>query len=328
MRHAYGDPKRGESYEYVNFYDSLVRLGHDVRLFDFMAETAAAGKGGMNRRLLAEAETFRPDLALFSLYTDQFDPAALDKLRKITKTLCFFHDDTWRVDFSREWAPRFDWFSTPDYFGPEKYRRLGLNNALHFPFGCNPGLFRKLDVPKTRDVTFVGEWHPWREWLIGRLRRAGIDAVGFGSRWPGGPLALDAMVRVFNESRINLNFSNSASWDARYLFSSPRAFVNRLRTAKTVEQLKGRHFEICATGSFQLSYYVEALEKYYELGSEIGVYVDPDDLVEKVRFYLKEEETRERIAAAGRARALRDHAFATRFERVFRAIGLSAGGTA
>jgi spore maturation protein CgeB len=324
MRYSYGDPKRGESYEYVNFHDSLVRLGHDVRLFDFMVETAASGKAGMNRRLLAEAESFRPDLAMFSLYTDEFEPEAVAKLRRSVKTLCFFHDDSWRVDYSLFWARQFDWFTTWDFAGPEKYRRLGLPNALHFPFGCNHALYRRLDVPKSRDVSFVGEWHPWRGWMIDRLRRAGVDAAGFGHRWPGGSLTLEAMVKTFNESRINLNMSNSASWDARYLLSSPRAFANRLRSKKTGEQIKGRHFEICGTGGFQLTQYVEGLERCYAIGDEIGIYVDPDDLVAKVRFYLKEADLRERVAAAGYARVLRDHTFAARFETAFRAMGLPA----
>lgn len=323
MRHAYGDRARGDSYEYVNFHDSLVRMGHEVRLFDFFAIHRERGAGEMNRLLLEDAEGWRPDVAVFSLYQDEFDPRALDRLRRTTKTLCFFHDDTWRVDFSRYWARHFDWFSTPDAFGPEKYRDLGLSNVLFFPFGCNTALYKKTGAVKRYDVSFVGEWHPWREWMIKRLRRAGIRAEAFGNRWPAGALALDEMVRVFNESRINLNLSNSASWDARYLLSSPRALANRLRTPKTVEQLKGRHFEICAAGAFQLSYYVAGLERQFELGTEIGVYADPDDMVDKARFYLEHEQSREKIAAAGHARALRDHSYADRFAKAFAAMGLA-----
>lgn len=322
MLHTYGNPKREYSYEYFNFYQSLKHAGHEVELFDYMGEMRTLGKEAMNKKLLARVQEWKPAVTLFSLYTDQFDPLVVKKLRAHTKTLCFFHDDTWRVEYSRYWAQHFDFFTTPDVYGELKYREIGLHNAIHFPFGCNEQIFRKMDVPKKYDVSFVGGWHPYREWLIKRLEKNGVDIEVVGHRWPNGEIDQEGMVRLFNESRINLNLSNSASWDARYLASSPRAFINRLRSKKNVEQLKARHFEINGCGAFQLSYYVEGLEHCYDINREIGVYADPDDLVEKVKFYLAHEELRESIAAAGFKRTLEGHTFAKRFQNVFQRMGL------
>jgi len=323
MLHTYGDPKREYSYEYFNFYQSLKQMGHEVELFDYMGELQALGKEGMNRKLLARTQEWRPDVTLFSLYTDQFEPATVERLREYTTTLCFFHDDTWRVEYSRFWASHFDFFTTPDIYGEMKYRGLGLFNAIHFPFGCNEQIFCKMDVPKKYDVSFVGGWHPYREWLIKRLENNGIKVEVMGHRWPKGEIDQDGMVRLFNESRISLNLSNSAPWDARYLLSSPRALINRLRSKKNIEQLKARIFEVNGCGSFQLSYYVEGLECYYDINRQVGVYTDPDDLVEKVQFYLAHTELRESIAAAGFERTLGEHTFAKRFQKVFERMGLT-----
>lgn len=322
MLHTYGDPKREYSYEYFNFYQSLKQMGHEVELFDYMGEMHALGREGMNRKLLARAQEWQPAVTVFSLYTDQFDPGTVNALRAQCKTFCFFHDDTWRVDYSRYWARQFDFFSTPDLHGETKYREIGLPNAIYFPFGCNEQIFRKLDVPKRYDVSFVGGWHPYREWLIEKIRKAGIGVEVAGFRWSTGEVDQEGMVRMFNESRINLNLSNSASWDARYLASSPRALVNRLRSDKNIEQMKARIFEVNGCGAFQLSYYVEGLANCYDIDREIGVYADADDLVEKVRFYLAHPELRETIAAAGHRRTLREHTFAQRFRAVFQRMGL------
>ena len=322
MLHTYGDPKREYSYEYFNFYQSLKQMGHEVELFDYMGELQALGREGMNQKLLARTREWRPAVTLFSLYTDQFEPDVIDQLREHTTTLCFFHDDTWRVEYSRFWARHFDFFTTPDIYGEMKYRELGLSNAIHFPFGCNEHIFCKMDVPKKYDVSFVGAWHPYREWLIKRLESSGIKVEVMGYRWPKGEIDQDGMVKLFNESRINLNLSNSAPWDARYLLSSPRALINRLRSKKNIEQLKARIFEVNGCGSFQLSYYVEGLESYYDINRELGVYTDPDDLVDKVHFFLAHAELREAIAAAGFKRTLNEHTFAGRFQKVFRRMGL------
>lgn len=323
MSHTYGDPKREYSYEYFNFYLSLKQMGHEVELFDYIGEMKALGKEGMNQKMLARVQEWQPTVALFSLYTDQFEPLIVEQLRKHTKTLCFFHDDTWRVEYSRYWAQHFDFFTTPDVYGEMKYRKIGLPNAIHFPFGCNEQVFRKMEVPKKHDVSFVGGWHPYREWLIERIRKAGISVEVVGYRWPKGEANQDGMVRLFNESRINLNLSNSASWDARYLASSPRALINRLRSKKNIEQMKARIFEVNGCGAFQLSYYVEGLAHCYEIDREIAVYADADDLVEKVKFYLAHEGLRESIAAAAYQHTLKDHTFIQRFQTVFQRMGLT-----
>lgn len=325
MAYDYGDRARGHSYEYYNFYQSLLALGHEVLLFDFMSELQQADKRAMNRKLLELAATTKPDLAMFSLYTDQFELETIRALKQHTRTLCFFHDDTWRVEFSRYWAQQFDFFTTPDVYGVAGYAALGMPNAIHFPFGCNETIYRRTEDQKKYDVSFVGAWHPYREWLIGLLRKDGVHVRTAGFRWPDGIVTHEGMVAIFNESRINLNLSNSASWDARYLLSSPRAALNRVRSKKTVEQLKARHFELNGCGAFQLSYYVEGLERQYRIGEEIAVYLDPDDLRQKVALYLADEARRDAIADAGYRRTLADHTFERRFAHVFDRMGLHHG---
>lgn len=325
MAHDYGDPARGHSYEYYNFYQSLKAMGHEVELFDYMTEIQVLGKAAMNRKLLELTATSKPALAMFSLYTDQFEPETIRALGQYTRTLCFFHDDTWRVEFSQFWASHFDYFTTPDVYGVRKYEALGLRNAIYFPFGCNELLYRKTETNPKYDVSFVGAWHPYREWLIDRLKRGGFAVKVAGFRWPSGVVSHPEMIEIFNASRINLNMSNSASWDARYLLSSPRGLVNRLRSPKSVEQLKARHFEINGCAAFQLSYYVEGLERQYEIGREIAVYLDPDDLLQKVRMYLANETLRTEIAAAGYARTMVAHTFKSRFQHVFLQMGLAHG---
>lgn len=317
MQHDYGDPTRPESYEYVNFYEALKRMGHEVIFFDYMQTMRELGQAGMNSKLLEVTQKTSPDIAIVSLYTDQLLPDTISRLKAFTKTLCFFHDDMWRRDFALKWAPYFDFFSSSSYDCERKYQRLGLNHIIHFPFGVNSDLYRPLNLQKKYDVTFVGQYHPYRAWLLKKLRKNGIDAQAFGRGWESGSLSHDQMTQVFNQSKINLNLSNSTSWDARYLLSSPRGLVDRLCSKKDVEQLKARHFEIPACKGFELSYYVDGLERYYKIGEEIGVFISPDDLIVKVQDYLSDESARESIAQQGYERTLKDHTYEKRFHEVF-----------
>jgi spore maturation protein CgeB len=323
MQYDYGDEKRGHSYEYISYYKTLVQMQHEVVLFDFMTVLKAQGKERMNQLLLEQAREFKPDVAIFHLYTDQFAVDTIRQLGELTTTLTIFHDDTWRVDFALKWAPHFTFFTTPDPFTVKKYRSLGLNHVRLLPYGCNSALFQKQDVPKQHDVSFVGRWHPYRQWLVNKLERHGIKVLARGPGWKGGMVSHDEMVSLFNESRINLNISNSASWDLRYLMSSPRAWIDRLRSGKTIEQLKARHFEINGCGGFQLSYYVEGLEKQYVLGEEMDIYGSPEELISKIRFYLANEDQREQIAQAGYQRTISDHVSSARFRNLFASMGFA-----
>lgn len=326
MLYDYDIEERGYSGAYYHFYLSLKEMYGDVQMFDFMTLFKQKGKQAMNEELLHLVKESRPDLVMFSLYTNQFIPEMVDELRKYTKTLCFFHDDGWRVEFSRSWARHFDWFSTPDSYRVQQYHHSGYNNALHFPYASNPAIYRKLDLPKKYDVSFVGGAHPYREWFIRKLKKAGITVYAAGSGWPAGYLTQDEMVQVINQSKINLNLSNSRSWDLRYLLSlisSPEGSYIWLRSAKNVEQMKARPFEINGCGGFQLSYYVDGLEHCYEIGQEIVVYLDVDDLIRKVKYYLAHDDEREAIANRGYQRTLAEHTYAQRFQSVFARIGFS-----
>ena len=73
-------------------------------------------------------------------------------------------------------------------------------------------------------------------------------------------------------------------------------------------------------GAFQISYYVEDLEHCYDIGKEIIIFMDIDDLIEKIRYFLKHDEEREAIADAGYRRAVRDHSYAVRFMGIARHI--------
>lgn len=323
MQYDYGDPARGESYEYHNFYKTLLAMGHEVFLFDYMAHERQLGRAAMNAALLEKAKAFAPDMVIASLYTEQILPETALELRKQCKTLCFFHDDMWRKDFSQFWARHFDYFTSSDFEAANKYRKLGLPNLIHMPFGVNENLYKPTDEPVQYDVSFVGQWDPYREWMITRLRRAGLNVHVVGYRWPSGVVSLQEMVRIFGVSKINLNLSNSASWDARYLLSSSRALINRIRSKKTAEQIKARHFEINACRGFQLSYYVDGLERCYRIGEEVGVYLGPDDLLDKVLYYLDSDELRQRIAQAAYERTLTEHTYSQRFNRAFSIMGLT-----
>ncbi len=322
MKYDYGDPNRGLSYDWNHFHLGLKSHFEEVRFFDYLGLTQELGQESMQQALIDEITDWRPDVTVFSLYTDQFSTGFVKGLQRLTKTLCFFHDDGWRREFVAEWAPCFDVFTTTDITGVRRYARNGLSNAVFVPFGVNEQLFCPAShLAKDIDVSFVGSWHPYREWLVSRLRKSGVKVEAFGYRWPDGMLSEAKMIELFQRSKISVNMTNCPSWDIRYLLFSPRALLNRFRSTKVHEQIKGRHFEIPACGTMQLSYYVDGLEKLFEPGNEIVIYQTPEELVDKTIRYLNDPEELERVTKNGLDRVRRDHGYGQRFLQVFQSLG-------
>lgn len=321
----YGKQDRGLSYEYYNFYLPLREI-FAAECFEIDRSINQHGKQGMNEQLLARVKECRPDIALFALFQDEFLPDVIEQIRHYTTTVAYFFDDMWRTDYAQFWAPRFDYITTSSSTCMRRYRDKGYEHVIYSPFGFNQLIFKRKNLPKLFDVSFVGGFHGHRDWTVRQIRRAGINVAVWGMGWPTGRLMQEAMVDVLNQSKISLTLSNCLSWDVRYLLGSPRWALSDLRRCrKWKEQLKARHFEVNGCGTFQMSYYVEDLEHCYEIGREIVVYNDVDDLIEKIRYYLKYEDERDAIAAAGYRRAISEHTYAARFKEIVNRVFADRG---
>ena len=61
-KHNYGDPRRGEGYEYSNFLPALKALGHEVHFFESWNRDCHSSFSALNRALLDRVQDLRPDL--------------------------------------------------------------------------------------------------------------------------------------------------------------------------------------------------------------------------------------------------------------------------
>ena len=156
-------------------------------------------------------------------------------------------------------------------------------------------------------------------------KKKGVKVVVYGNGWPNGSLKPDDMIQVFKKSKINLNLSNSISWDLRYIISSPRSFISLvklllIKRGKDSSQIKARNFEIPFFGGFQLTDYVPALETYFNIGDEVICYTSPDDAFLQINHYLKDDTTREKIRSNGQLKAISQHGYLHRLKEILERI--------
>ena len=77
-----------------------------------------------------------------------------------------------------------------------------------------------------------------------------------------------------------------------------------------------RVFDIMGVGGFMLTNYQPEIEDYFLIGKDIEVYRDIDELVDKVDFYLKNENARLRIALNGYKVVSEKHSYDNRINEI------------
>jgi spore maturation protein CgeB len=278
----------------------------------------AGWKEAMNAGLLRTVHTWaeeRPfDVVFTYLSGEQMSIETLRKLRSLGApivNLALNDKETFvgkirdgHASGARDICRYFDlcWTSTNDAL--EKYVVEGAT-PLYLPEGANPDIHRPYDEDKLHDVSFVGQCYGNRPEIIGRLRDAGVRVETFGPGWPSGSLTTEEMVRTWSCSKINLGFGGVLGHKEMYC-------------------LKGRDFEVPMSGGLYLTEHHAELILFYDVGREIITYAGFNDLLDKIRWLLDNPDQAEMIRRAGRARALREHTWEMRFERVFRLIGALA----
>ncbi len=174
---------------------------------------------------------------------------------------------------------------------------------LYLPEGANPDKHKPYNVEKTIDVSFIGQCYGKRPEIIKKIKEAGIRVEAYGVGWPNGPLSTDEMVKMYSKSRVNLGFGSVDGYKNAYC-------------------LKGRDFEVPMSGGFYLTEYHPELNKFFKINEEIAAYSGPDDLISKIRFFLSNPDKAEKIRIQGLSRALREHTWEMRFDKVFHLAGL------
>jgi spore maturation protein CgeB len=185
------------------------------------------------------------------------------------------------------------------------YKDIGCRKVHFLSFACEPTVHRKLNlsdgISKTNnlDVVFVGTYTRRRARLIKALEKAGIKVKVYGPYWRYfmrnnnvrdgiyGP----EMVKVFNSAKIVLNIH--VEDDLPY-------------------KVNMRTFEATGCGSFLLTDYAYGMEKIFKVNEELAVYIDENELVKLVKYYLNSEDEREVIGKRSQTRAYREHTYRQR----------------
>ena len=194
-------------------------------------------------------------------------------------------------------------------------QRMGLPNPhVLLPYYVE-GLHRPLDeIPQDfrNDVVFVGHYEPdGRAEPLNYLARQGAPVRLYGPLWERAPL----------DPALRQRTSNAVVGEdyVRAIAGAKIALV--FLSGRNRDVYTRRCFEIPACGTAMVAPRTRELQAMYREGEEAVYFDSKEELLAKVRWLLKDDEARDRIANAGRERCLRDgHSNVHRAAQVIQAL--------
>ncbi len=241
---------------------------------------------------LVEAVHFQPDELAgesargFDLYLNIDDGLRYHLPDELRPQAWWAIDTHVNFDWCVEKGRRFDVLFAAQRAGAERLRREGLG-AEYLPLGCDPAVHRKHDVTKQYDVAFVGNVFPGPRAELLELIQSRYPASFVGQAY------FEEMARTYSGARMAFNRS-------------------------ILGDVNMRVFEATACGSMLLTNDLRdnGQAELFQDGVHLATYDAPEELLEKLAYYLERTEIRERIAAAGMAEAVEKHTYRHRMERL------------
>lgn len=118
-------------------------------------------------------------------------------------------------------------------------------------------------------------------------------------------------------STIKKKFHGQAWGKKMYeIFADSKIVINRHINISGKYANNMRMFDATAMGALLLTDQKDNMNEFFNVGSEVVVYKNSDDLVKKAKFYLQHDKERKKIAKAGQKRTLKEHTYKIRMKEL------------
>jgi spore maturation protein CgeB len=320
----------------TEFVASFVRTGSQVEVFDDRTNVLLPGlhyipgswsalrlipplkrfnKKKLNHILLAQCRAFKPDILITTKGNNLLGVTLATLRQEGISSVNWFPENSNQPMYHR-WVTQhyreYDYFLSFDPTFIKNFPSTVTTKVGYLPFGISPAVYNQSISQEDRarytcDVCFAGAPYPERIQILEQISRMGISLKIYG--WSGwkdtplkdfyfGPLYTTSLAKLYAVAKISLNMN-----------------VHPVDSGVNV-----RTFEIPAAHGFQITDNQPDLGNLFEIGKEICIFQTPEELFEKISYYLTHETERSAIVSAGRERVLRDHTLDHRARELLRFI--------
>ncbi|OIJ18554.1 hypothetical protein BKP45_19120 [Anaerobacillus alkalidiazotrophicus] len=303
-------------YEYFDqtIMKELASLNHEVKSFNALLGV---------KKLQTMLQIYRPNLVLTMVGMKMRQEMITFLNKQSIPTAIWLTEDPFYIDRTLTFIDNFDYVFTIDTAALEVYHKNGHKNSYYLPLGVNPEIYSPplTEPQKKYDLCLVGFPYPDRVQLINLLlERTTYSILVVGAKWDqelshrkhnrrlfiiNTWLKPKLIVSYYHQSKIILN--THRPYDLKENKNS-QLIINK--------SVNNRTFEIACSGSFQLIDNKADLTDHFVEGEEIISFHNAEDFNEKIDYYLTQPLLRNTIATGARKKAIREHTFEKRLEKL------------
>lgn len=237
--------------------------GCQVIRYDYRQRAKDLGDRNRDQEIVNICKVEKPDIVFFSK-CNEVDVSVVSACNDMSKTVLWYMDPL-NVNFSEALRGKIIACHYTFCALTEPYRealKLKPSSVYFLHEGFDEKVNYPMDVPYVNDVAFIGELRNERQKYHNILRfKVYNNAYN------------EMHSRVVSETRINLNFTEGGTSD--------------------------RTYKVLASRGFLLTQPWPDMEKDFEVGKDLDIFTNVDDLKVKIDYYLKYNDVRERIANQG-----------------------------
>lgn len=208
-----------------------------------------------------------------------------------------------------------DFAFTNDEACVEEYRKIN-KNVFFLPQGYRQDIFEE-DITalsqNESDIFFVGTIFPKRQIFLNEVcerfpyKKVKLFGISLKPGWWSDRFSLTFARKTLSQEEYAKFLKRT-----KVALCPMREYRVRTNTYHIIPTNPGpRFFEILASGAFCITEWREGLE-HYGPGKNFETYKETEECLDKIAFYLKHEEEREKIAASGRKRVFAKESFLCR----------------
>lgn len=269
------------------------------------------GMTGLHRKIERIIDEEEIKLVFVGIYWNifQLPPEFLNSLRKRCRIVFWlFDDETFLHIHTKYFAQTADFIISTDTLGQSYYEALDIPTYKYSSFYQKELYQPNPEVEKDIDVSFVGAVEKGtRVDYLNHLIDNGIKLECWGVGTKRGMVSFEEMVNIFQRSKISLNFVDMTHFDW---------ICERFPMSPRIKQKKGRQIEVALTNSFCLQEYCPDL-KYYFNEDEMAVFKDQEELLEKIKYYLENENERNTMADKAYLKSIKNYEGSVGFPEMF-----------
>lgn len=284
--------------------------GHNVMTFDPASVTYPADK------VFELVKEFNPD---FIVHTkDELPAEVFQDLRRFTKVVQWYPDPV-IPGWLTQYCSAADIFFTMSEGLVDDFRKLNPH-SFWLSQAFEPGFFEIKKISDedrkyfSADVAFVGNLGSKAQYLARREILEKVVDSGFKLKWwgPRIPRKLSTIPLIIGKI--------GRSYGGKFVFLEEYAKVAKLSKIFLAfdsmphirKSMSARMYTAVGCGAFYMCQHVEGIEEVLVPDEEIVTFRSDDEMIDKIRFYLKSEAARKKISEAGMRRVLNEHTYEVR----------------